>query len=177
MPNTTEFEDWLVPARSKIQSAILQLLKLLRNNRAKLEENKYLQTVGALLAEVGFSLWRSVFLVPEEPTKTDLLDSVDKFLETVIRDNAITYRDDKNIWSFRYYIDNARNSLLEAIRVMPPAYKRGLGPIRDRLEGERFFWGASHQQRWEILAVGFEKAISTFESLIRGPNMNKLYDD
>jgi|HubBroStandDraft_6_1064221.scaffolds.fasta_scaffold2103470_1 hypothetical protein len=87
---TVSFEEWLVPSRSQIQSSLLQLLLMLRQRRSEIEPLRDCRLCVGLLASAGFSLWRAVFLA-EQPDKktTEFLSSVERFLETVIKDNAI----------------------------------------------------------------------------------------
>jgi hypothetical protein len=165
------FEEWLVPSRSQVQEALLRLLLLVRTKHEQLKGSQYRQVIASLLAGIGFSLWRAVFLADN---KNDLLYSIDKFLETVIRDNAIGYRDDKNIWSFGYYVGNARSGLLEAIKIMPPAYRNDLKDIGGKLEGPEFF-RLEGKRQWGVLIESFVKATKTFEEMIEGPKLNKLW--
>ena len=52
----------------------------------------------------------------------------------------IMYRDDKNDYSFGYYTESARASLIEYRRLLPPAFRKGrLDQMVARLEEREFF--------------------------------------
>ena len=44
------------------------------------------------------------------------MEGAEAFLDRVLLDNTIQYRDDKNSWSFGYYINNARFRLRKAAK-------------------------------------------------------------
>jgi len=104
--------DWLVTRRTKVQELTLEVYKVLRSKqyRQLLSENGVWRSIFALIAGAAFSLWRAVFLVvsaERDPTK--LLDALEKFLRSVVADNAITYGDDKKncVWTSGYYLNNS----------------------------------------------------------------------
>ena len=71
-----------------------------------------------MLTGAAFSLWRAVFLAPQGPTGTEdmigngikFIGNGIKFLDKVLRDNSISYGDEKKRrdWSFGYYLNSAR---------------------------------------------------------------------
>lgn len=175
MASKSDFENWLVPIRSEIQQAILQLLITIRTHEKKIKESKYSQIIASLLAGVGFSLWRAVFLA-EFDDKSALFESIETFLKTVVRDNAIAYRDDKNVWSFGYYAENARNGQLQVIDVLPPAYRSDLKRFAISLQGQNFF-DLTSKAKVELLLKGFKMAIDRYEQMIIGPSLPKLWPE
>jgi hypothetical protein len=73
-----------------------------------------------LLVGAAFSLWRAVFLAPKNPTsRLAILKKGRKFLEKFLRDNSISYGDEKNNreWSFGYYLNNVRFRLFHSKRI------------------------------------------------------------
>ncbi|MGE0450221.1 MAG: hypothetical protein AB7Q29_11635 [Vicinamibacterales bacterium] len=100
--------DWLVEARNRIQSLMLRLLH-------HWESLASWRRQAALAA--AFSLWRAVFLLVRDPEQS--LDRVDvaakKFLERVVRTNAVTFADDLRTrsWSSVYYVENAMHRIAE----------------------------------------------------------------
>jgi hypothetical protein len=167
------FEEWLVPVRSRVQEQILKLLVFIRQHEDEIKPSKYSQILASLLAGIGFSLWRAVFLA-DSTDREKLLASIDKFLETVVRDNAIMYRDDKNVWSFGYYTENARNGLLQLEGTLPPAYRRALADFERTLAGPHFF-NIAGRQKCELLVAHFEAGIAQFQAMVIGPNLPKLW--
>ena len=107
-----QFAEWLVPSRSKIQDELLELRRAFQR-RGDLVDSPEARVL-ALLVGVGFSLWRAVFIA-EEGLDPDLnLVRARSFLDKVIFDNAIAFKDDKNSWSFGYYLNNSRYRLIRA---------------------------------------------------------------
>jgi len=108
----TETEDfgWLVDRRSRIQQLLLRLYEFLNENRADLATRELQWPLFGLLVGAGFSLWRAAFLAEEERQRPDVLDHAEKFLERLLRDNAINYPQDREtrMWTVGYYLHNAR---------------------------------------------------------------------
>ncbi len=102
--------DWLVKARNESQSLMLRLLQQWDNLGGE-------QRRAALGA--AFSLWRAVFLLVKKEQQDDAIDKLDsaakRFLEQIIRTNAIGFNDDLKLraWSSTYYVDNARYRIIE----------------------------------------------------------------
>jgi hypothetical protein len=94
--------DWLVEARNRIQSLMLRLLQ----RWEELPSHRRHAVLGA-----AFSLWRAVFLLVRDAEQA--LDPVDaaarKFLDRVVRTNAVTFSDDMRTraWSSVYCVENA----------------------------------------------------------------------
>ncbi len=94
--------DWLVEARNRMQSLMLRLLQ-------RWDELPAADRQSVLAA--CFSLWRAVFLLVKDGEQP--LDHVDtaarKFLDRVVRTNAVTFSDDMRTraWSGVYYVENA----------------------------------------------------------------------
>lgn len=102
--------EWLVEQRCSIQRATLQLLGLLRDQATRLAENAEDLWVAHMLIGVAFSLWRAAFLGDVTLSTEAIATNAETFLETVIRDNAIGYTQDRNAreWTYGYYVNNAK---------------------------------------------------------------------
>jgi hypothetical protein len=83
--------------------------------------------VGTLMVGCIFSLWRAVFLAHEGVTPEANLDDAVKYLDRVIRTNAINFSDDlaQQGWAFSYYANNARFRL-RLICEREPGYRAAL---------------------------------------------------
>jgi hypothetical protein len=119
--------EWLVVARNKCQSLMLRLY-------TDWETLPSFRRHAALAA--AFSLWRAVFLLIKDPEQP--LDKVDdaakKFLERVIRTNAISFSDDLRMrtWSSVYYVENAINRIQNLTGAPFAAYGTSpIGTVRD----------------------------------------------
>ena len=112
MISRPEVQDykWLVESRSKIQYFLLELYTFLRANRSTLEQRQVERSVFGLFVGSGFSLWRAVFLAGPARGWSDVLKHAERFLEIVVRDNAINYPQDRETreWTVGYYLNNAR---------------------------------------------------------------------
>lgn len=116
-PNITqrhlEHLQWLVKNRNRAQYTLLSLYKFIekKSKDKELIGNKLFRQFAGLMAGAGFSLWRAIFLIHEneEEEKINIQHHEMEFLRTIIRDNAIGYRQDAacNLWTSRYYINNA----------------------------------------------------------------------
>src|SRR5256885_2014021 len=91
----------LVSSRSNVQNLLLDLQTFLQDHRALLEANSVSRSIFVLLVGTAFSLWRAVFLADSARDWSSMLDHAGTFLDTLIRDNAILYKDDKEnaAWS------------------------------------------------------------------------------
>lgn len=119
--------DWLVEARNRIQSVMLRLLQ----RWEELPSYQRQEVLGA-----AFSLWRAVFLLVRDAEQT--LDPVDaaarKFLDRVVRTNAVTFSDDMRTraWSSVYYVENAMHRIQNLTRHQFVAYGSSpIGTVRD----------------------------------------------
>jgi hypothetical protein len=107
---------WIVEARSSIQHLLLSQF-LYARNRERIDSTD--QAIFDHLVGAAFSLWRAVFL-SDTPRSLDVqAAALERFLESVVRDNAITYQDDKinNAWTVGYYLTNARLRLIAAAKL------------------------------------------------------------
>jgi hypothetical protein len=68
------------------------------------------------LIAAGFSLWRAVFLSESDRDFIAIHKGQEKFLESVLTNNAITFADDKTnrAWTVSYYLENAKHRLAAA---------------------------------------------------------------
>ena len=91
--------EWLVAARNKVQFLLFRLYE-------HWEMLPSFRRQAALAA--AFSLWRAAFLlVKEQDQPIERVDeAAKKFLERVIRTNAISFNDDLKMryWSSIYYV-------------------------------------------------------------------------
>ena len=119
--------EWLVTARNRVQSLLLRLYT-------------HWDTVPSFRRQTAlaaaFSLWRAVFLLVRDTEQP--IDRVDtaakKFLERVIRTNAITFNDDLKMksWSSVYYVENAINRITKLTGHEFAAYGTSpIGTVRD----------------------------------------------
>ena len=86
--------------------------------------------MAAWLLGAGFSLWRAVFLADVSLAPDKNMQDAEAFLDRVLLDHTIVYRDDKNSWSFGYYINNARFRLKQAAKELKDSERM------DKLDGE-----------------------------------------
>lgn len=162
------FEEWLVPRRSQIQTALLDLYTIIRNRKKRAAAIFQFLWMCRLLTAAGFSLWRAVFLA-RQPTVPLSYSEMETYLRTVINDNTITYRDDKNAWSYFFYINTARASLLEVYHLVPATVSV---PNRaDRLSQLELltFFGPG-QPRWDTLYVAFTECVGFLRELGHDPD-------
>lgn len=105
-----ESAEWLVENRSNVQKFHLRLYVFSEKYAEKLKSDKDKRLIFHLLIGVSFGLWRSVFLMrsnidyDKEVTVKGL-----KFLERLIKDNAIAYTQEKDSceWTVGYYLNDA----------------------------------------------------------------------
>jgi hypothetical protein len=112
---------WLVKSRSDIQNESLALYDFLCEKRSALDLNKDAASIFGLLLGTTFSLWRAAFLADETRSKRSVLDDAQKFLEFLVRDNAIGYAQDQKAknWTVGYYLNDARYRLLAINEKLP----------------------------------------------------------
>jgi hypothetical protein len=120
------FVEWLVPARSTVQAKLLELHKVVADGKITPHIGDPAFVIADYMMAAGFSLWRAVFLaergIDAEETVAEGLGVVWK----VLMDNTITYRDDKNPWSFRYYVHNAGLRLGEILKRLSPEEREAI---------------------------------------------------
>lgn len=110
-----EHFKWLVEQRCKTQKFLLELYQFGKTHEKKLKHKDSLSTSYLLLIGATFSLWRAVFLIPEQLEENsgksweDSFSTGMEFLKILIEDNAINYSQDKKTrkWSGGYYLNNA----------------------------------------------------------------------
>jgi len=102
----TDIQDlqWLVDSRSKIQVFLLRIYERIKADSRGLQSIELQLLLGA-----GFSLWRSVFLVERDRQLKGINTTAIKFLDLLIKDNAIGYPQDRETrkWTAGYYVNNA----------------------------------------------------------------------
>jgi hypothetical protein len=86
-----------VRCRSENQRTALQLAILFEKYAPQLEAVEKLKAAGISIVAISFSLWRAVFLADRVHDLYDIKAFPDayEFLQTLIRDNSITYMQDK----------------------------------------------------------------------------------
>lgn len=112
---------WLVQRRADIQLVLLDLHTLLKEQRSTIQGTEPQRTTFLLLVGTAFSLWRAVFLVDCERDWPEIVENAEQFLESVVRDNAINYPQDRRAraWTAAYYLNNARHRLVRIQRKYP----------------------------------------------------------
>jgi hypothetical protein len=135
----TEKKDfgWLVHRRSKIQFLLLRLHTFGKQSSPR-SLNPWQTALFELLVGATFALWRAAFLADAERPRTSITADANKFLELLIRDNAIAYTQDKNTraWTVGYYLNDAysRLRLCQEIRsVHEPGFAAN-APPKDAIE-------------------------------------------
>jgi len=85
---------------------------------------------------------------------------LDKFLKSLITDNAVVYQTDKNSreWSFRYYINNSRYRLLDIANDLMPS----ILPIEALLRE-----ADSEKREWEIAHEALVIAVENLKSAVK----------
>lgn len=124
-----DFLRWLVPARSRIQDALLRLYDLALYYEAHPNEAASKNcSIYRLLLGAGFSLWRSVFQAHTDLSVGENVKRAKELLETVMRDNAVLYPTEKNSWSFGYYLNNAKYRLVDIHGWLEEPFKSDVEP-------------------------------------------------
>jgi hypothetical protein len=103
--------EFIITERARVIHRACQLLPAIERNEKRILEETNLEDVAGLLMGAAFSLWRAIFLAPELPNKSEnMIRKGRDFLEKYLRDNFITYGDDKkhHPWTYGYYLNSAR---------------------------------------------------------------------
>ena len=159
--------SWLVRQRSEIQELLLDLYQFGKNSPKRLED-EFTRSVYHLLVGATFSLWRAVFLIePETTTKQTVDDSV-KFLEHLVRDNAINYTQDRNTraWTAGYYVNGAYFRIAEAIsryESLPLINAERSGPFEEFKMADRRALVSTDRKK--ACRIAFEAAREAFSKL------------
>lgn len=124
-PQPEEDYAWLVDARWRIQTSLLELFELVQSEarRAELEGQETTRQGFGWLLGAAFSLWRAAFLSNAAPDWSGNLKHARGFLEKLLQDNAINYQQDKDTkaWSGGYYLNNSRFRLQMAHKLLSQA--------------------------------------------------------
>lgn len=107
---------WALDRRIEIQHTLPELYEFVRANAPDKSDWIKPMMLDHLIA-AGFSLWRAVFLSESDRDFVSIHKSQEKFLESVLTNNAITFTDDKNnrAWTVSYYLENAKQRLSAAL--------------------------------------------------------------
>jgi len=114
---------WALDQRVEIQRTLLELYEFVRANtpdELRITSSGKYDFVKPMLLDhliaAGFSLWRAIFLSESDRDFIAIHRSQEKFLESVLTNNAITFADDKNnrAWTVSYYLENAKHRLAAA---------------------------------------------------------------
>jgi hypothetical protein len=114
---------WALEHRIEIQRTLLELYEFVRANTSeslRARPSGEYDFVKPMLLDhliaAGFSLWRAVFLSESDRDFISIRLGQEKFLESVLTNNAITYNDDKanRAWTVSYYLENAKHRLAAA---------------------------------------------------------------
>jgi hypothetical protein len=140
---------WLIGERTRVQTGACELLGLIQKNTAALSDDKNAEDVAGLMIGAAFSLWRAIFLAPKNPTtRIGMIGKGSTFLEKFLRDNSISYGDEKTNreWSFGYYLNSARFRLFHAKK------------IQCEYRGYPYGWGQEYD--WLTKTRGMDKNIA-----------------
>ncbi|MDF0645519.1 MAG: hypothetical protein P0111_15920 [Nitrospira sp.] len=109
--------EWLVRNRSTIQALLLELWKEFPEAPSAGSKPG---TVLQLLVGATFSLWRAAFLAESPRDWQEHASHAKKFLSIVVKDNAITYSQEREarFWTVGYYLNNAFLRLEMAYRAL-----------------------------------------------------------
>ncbi len=154
-----EHLSWLVDNRSRNQRVTLDLLNIIRRNKVSIESSIEYSGFAQELAGVAFSLWRAVFLSDlTEDVEAQMID-VERFLGNLISHNTIAYTQDRNAreWTFQYYLNNARQRLLEIARTR--------SDLIDLADVDRE--AGSAKEDWEIAQSALENGVVKFDKLTK----------
>lgn len=117
--------DWLLPRRARIMETLLALHRLLKDKGAQLVADPTGRACFGHLVGAAFSLWRAAFLTDAsrdwgailgDDRGTRFRGGAGQVLETLLRDNAINYAQDRDTrtWMVGYYLNNAKYRLARA---------------------------------------------------------------
>lgn len=146
---------WLVGSRSRNQQAALRLFEFL-NVHEKVAKTDSFNTDAQRLVAVCFSLWRAAFLADRTGIKHAAFADARAFLGKMLIDNAINYAQDRSAreWTFRYYMDNAKEGLI-AVGNRWPEVKKILSRKKSSIGRS-----TSPQRRWTRHQDALEAAIN-----------------
>jgi len=144
--------QWAVQSRARNQQSCLRLLTLFETHE-KQWTSKYDAPIAQDLIAVAFSLWRAAFLADKTGKRTEVFKDGKNFLETIIRDNAIGYLQDKKCqeWTFNFYTRNARHTLEHLFKLRPDLVQEYKNVTR------------KPKERWEYCQELLDGALTKFD--------------
>jgi hypothetical protein len=160
--------DWLIPQRHRVLTSASHLLDLVHENKKVFLKDQNAEDVAGLLIGTAFSLWRAVFLAPNDPTTGQaIIDKGAEFLDKFLRDNSIGYGDEKSNreWSFGYYLNSARFRLFHSKRIQsgnPDGWEKKYDFLKEtRSAGKDIDW------EWQRHVGVFEEELAEFQKRLR----------
>jgi hypothetical protein len=148
--------EWAVERRYWNQQCSVRLLRLFETYDANWVTLKYSRAAQDLLS-VAFSLWRAAFLAEKESARGKVFADGKRFLEAIIRSNAIGYTQDYNAreWTFNYYTRNARYALQNLNKFW--------ADIAPPYEGKK----RTATERWDYCHMLLDRTVENFEGHLR----------
>jgi hypothetical protein len=149
--------EWAVEARHKNQLCSVRLLRLFETYEDIWTTSKHSRAAQDLLS-VTFSLWRAAFLAEKESARKKVFADGKKFLEAIIRSNAIGYAQDYSAreWTFNYYTRNARYALQNLNKFWPEIAPPYQGKTRIATD------------RWDYCHELLDQTLTKFEIHLQG---------
>jgi hypothetical protein len=163
----TEFEEWLVPARSKIQDSMLELANIFKDRHASSCDRTPEWIAFAWLLGAAFSLWRAVFQAEEGLDQPTNRDAAAYILWTVIRDNSVLYKDEKNSWSFGYYLGNAQFRICAIYDQVPRRAELSTGEMSamiERIRPKPHTDPPKSTQAWDDIYEAFKAVLQALQT-------------
>jgi hypothetical protein len=153
--------EWLVENRSRNQQSALEVYKIIERENKKLSRSRRHRAFAHCLLGICFSLWRAVFLANLKQDKGALLKDATSFLRELIETNNISFQTDvrNKEWSFRYYVQNARDRL----KYLNASFSHK--KLSFDLPGESV--GKTPQEWWEAHQDSLDDAIKAFDHLLK----------
>jgi hypothetical protein len=153
---------WLIQARADNQQSGFRLLTLLDKHTTTIKKHKVYAVRAQLLVAVCFSLWRAAFLADKTGLREAVFKDAREFLAKMLKHNAIAYAQDRDSreWTFNYYMNAAKDSLLVLDRAWP-AIGRKLNAQNKVLKGTTVA-----RRRWDRHQKAFETAVESFQSAV-----------
>ncbi len=101
--------------RKLVLDMAADLTDIIRERANRLSQNEFERRIAMCCVGATFALWRAVPLVHVGDQPRDAVEAAAKYLDTIIRTNAITYGDDdrERVWSFGFYMGNVRYRISE----------------------------------------------------------------
>jgi hypothetical protein len=164
---------WLIGARSDSQSLLLRLYRF-GHGVSNLEDHETARRLYAHLVGAAFSLWRAAFLSDSTRQWREILRGnrgALKFLEKVLRDNAINYPQDRDTrdWMGGYYLNSARFRLVRVrqrlAEIVPESRDSERFKSLDELDADGTT-GRKATECWYILHGATTEAVDQLERLV-----------